>query len=50
MGATVEKVALAFAPGAVIAYRRFAVIQTVTRAVTDGVCVFLLACMLLASV
>ena len=48
MGFTLEKLAATFAPTAVSAYHKIGLIKTVIRAVSEGICVFLLACMLLS--
>lgn len=48
--AVAEKLAVAFVPSAVTVYRQYGLVRLLLRAIADGVCVFLLTCMLLTSV
>ena len=48
VGYTLERLAATFAPAAVSAYHKFGLTKTVIRAIIEGMCVFLLACMLLS--
>lgn len=48
--AVAEKLAVAFVPGAVTVYHQYGLVRLLLQAIADGVCVFLLTCMLLTSV
>ena len=50
MGPTLMKLATAFAPSAISVLHKFRLLQCAAHAVMDGVCVFLLTCMLLSPI
>ena len=50
LSVTLERLAVTFAPAAVNTYRKFELAKAVIRAVIEGLCVFLLTCMVLSAV